>query len=944
MKKSSKLIVSLALLLTLLSTMIHPYAFADWTTTIYEEKNEEFIGKGVKHEHLLRFTDSGWLNIHVLRANISDQDVSLDLLLNQNGIGTREKLSQIVNQSEHVVGAINGDFFNTQGAAALGPMVKDGELITTPFYIPEQMATFNVTKDEQPFITNWTLPQITVTNTSTQSTLSIGAVNKETEQPEIAVIYTAKWGYATPPLSSKLTSAVEMAVSNGIVQGIYPAGSTGNPIPGDGYVVFATGAYAAQIQEFFSVGDSVTYSNVSDLNIENLALSMGGGAVLVKNGTPLSSFTHDIKGNNPRTALGISQDRKEVILVTIDGRTSSFTGVSQIELAQIMSSLGAYDAINLDGGGSTDMVLRPLGDQNKIVVNNLSDGAERRITNGIGIVSTAPKTQLKGIKLQSKDQNVFINTPRKLTVTGYDENYNPVSVDFSNVKWQVSGVSGTVSSGVFVPTSPGKATITAEYAGAQAVIEMRALDNPSALVLAPSQLNLAPNGQASIQVKAVDSMGYSASVEAGGIRFDVPTGLGSMNGSNVFTASGQSGTGIITASYGELKAYLPVVVGSQETLIHDFEKINGSFLSYPAEVTGSYGLSPFGKSGQFAGDLAYDFTTTDATRAAYLVFDNNGIVLDKRPEKIGLWVYGNEGGGHALKAKITDSTGVSENITLSNTINWQGWSYVEAKVPESLKAPIRLERIYLVQINPAYKNAGRVYLDQLTASYPMSFQGTVPAPVTKAADSRNTKAELEGKSSFRFFAHGKVAGIDTLLDNMTITKMADTVNQTASLNIFTESIDASLSSQLKNPVMLADSGYSYTKYGSSGFIKLDNSKGGLRETNWNQWPWLLQTLETIDAKNIFITLPKQLTFKDKLEEKLFTDTLEKLREDKGVDVWVLYGGKSSYEVKLEDGIHYVALKSYPEVDAFDIFTQLDTMIFTVNDNKVTYEILPLYGK
>lgn len=945
MKRFCKFTISFSIVFTLLSSSICSYSFADWTTNIYEEKIEQFIGKGIKHEQILRFTDVGWLNINVLRADISEKDVSLQLLSNEDGMNSRKKLSELVKQDENILGAINGDFFDTKGTSPLGPMVKDGELLSTPFYIPEQLATFNLTKDKEPFISHWTTPYVTLTNNDSQAVLQITAINKETEYNEIAVLYTPKWGANTPPLSKNLPSAIEMVVSNGTVQGIYPASADGNLIPKDGYVIFATGSFATNILNNFVIGNKVTYEIQSSIDYDQLELSLGGGAVLVENGIAKQSFTHEIKGNHPRTALGISQDGKEVILVTIDGRTTSYTGVSQIELAQIMLYLGAYNALNLDGGGSTDMVLRPLGKENNIVVNHLSDGTERRITNGVGISSTAPKTSLLGIELDTSETNVFVNTTRKISVTGYDKNYNPSEINPSAIKWTVSGVTGKVEDGIFAPSSSGNATIEAEYKGIKASINIKVLSEPTSIVVTPNKLNLSTNSQVQLIVKGLDNKGYSASIDSKSVNFEVPYHIGFMDSKGIFNTSSQNSSGIIKASLGELATYIPVVIGTQNMILDDFEKSNGAFTSYPAEVTGTYSLVPFAKEGRYSGEITYDFTTTDATRAAYLAFDNNGIKIDRRPDSIGLWVYGNESGGHGLKMKITDAKGVSENITLVSRINWSGWNYIQAKIPASLTAPLVVERVYVVETNPVIKDLGKIYIDNLTASYPLVFEGTVPNSITKNIDFQNVKAELETDKSFRFFAHGKVSEIDTLGDKLVVTKMSELINEVNSLSVFTENLDPLLGNKIQKPVIVSKSGYSFTKHQDSGFITLDNNNGGLRATNWYQWQWLISTLNQADIQSLFITLPKPLSFKDKLEEKLFKDTLEKLNQEKDIDVWVLYGGTTSYQVKLEDGIHYVALKSFPtEIQYDSIFTQINTMVFTVNGNKVTYEILPLFSK
>ena len=88
-----------------------------------------------------------------------------------------------------------------------------------------------------------------------------------------------------------------------------------------------------------------------------------------------------VAGRNPRTLAGVRADGK-LLLVTVDGRRPGWsTGMTLSEAARLMRSLGARDALNLDGGGSTTMTVR--GE----VVNRPSDpSGERRVSNGVFVL------------------------------------------------------------------------------------------------------------------------------------------------------------------------------------------------------------------------------------------------------------------------------------------------------------------------------------------------------------------------------------------------------------------------------------------------------------------------------------------------------------------------------------------------------------------------------
>ncbi len=88
----------------------------------------------------------------------------------------------------------------------------------------------------------------------------------------------------------------------------------------------------------------------------------------------------------PRSAVGVSEDGRKVILVTVDGRRATSHGGTLTEMAELMIELGASRAINLDGGGSTTMYVSGEGG----VVNRPSRGWEREVINHIGVLAPAP--------------------------------------------------------------------------------------------------------------------------------------------------------------------------------------------------------------------------------------------------------------------------------------------------------------------------------------------------------------------------------------------------------------------------------------------------------------------------------------------------------------------------------------------------------------------------
>ena len=134
------------------------------------------------------------------------------------------------------------------------------------------------------------------------------------------------------------------------------------------------------------VGDAVTlaYDLKSDI-AETLDFAVGGRQILVKDGVPQPESVVGTDGQAPRTSIGFKDGGKTMLLVTADGRQSLVLGPTRAQMGVLMADLGVETALNLDGGGSTTMVARPLGNPLATVRNLPSDGSERSDPNGVGV-------------------------------------------------------------------------------------------------------------------------------------------------------------------------------------------------------------------------------------------------------------------------------------------------------------------------------------------------------------------------------------------------------------------------------------------------------------------------------------------------------------------------------------------------------------------------------
>jgi hypothetical protein len=115
--------------------------------------------------------------------------------------------------------------------------------------------------------------------------------------------------------------------------------------------------------------------------------AISGETRLIMGGSPVDGLTDPEL--HPRTAIGYSQNGKFLYIVVVDGRQPFYSqGMTLAELADLMVKLGAQDAMNLDGGGSSTLVIRGADGEPRLLnspIDQYIPGRERPVANHLGI-------------------------------------------------------------------------------------------------------------------------------------------------------------------------------------------------------------------------------------------------------------------------------------------------------------------------------------------------------------------------------------------------------------------------------------------------------------------------------------------------------------------------------------------------------------------------------
>ncbi|WFD10052.1 phosphodiester glycosidase family protein [Tepidibacter hydrothermalis] len=438
------------------------------SSIIRESQKEMMLANGVTYKNVYTFTESGIQNVNLVYVDLDNPDIKLDLLFNKEGFHTTQKVSDMVKNDSldpnngDILAAINADFFSmSKPAFSLGPMVKDGKILSTPHYQINKYSTFLADKNKNVFF-NYIKPDVSITDLTKNTQIPIAAINKPSKYYANIVMYTSEYYKNSPGANDTYYDLCEVVVVDDVITDIR-YGQPPVAIPDNGYVLLAAGNNGLTLRDSFTVGDQLQLNSAFSLDYQNnIDLAVGGGSLILKDGE-LYPPTQKVSGKSQRSAIGVTYDNK-LILFTTDGRLPNVIGMKEEDVANYMKSLGCKDAMLFDGGGSTELIV------NDKIVNNLVGGAERRIVDSLAIKSMAQKDEFSSIQAFIDNDFGYVNDKFKLTVNTFDSDLDPLNIPIENMNFSVSGIEGTFNKNIFTPTSAGEGIIHVEYGNKDASI------------------------------------------------------------------------------------------------------------------------------------------------------------------------------------------------------------------------------------------------------------------------------------------------------------------------------------------------------------------------------------------------------------------------------------------------------------------------------------------
>jgi exopolysaccharide biosynthesis protein len=352
-----------------------------------ESLNFHEIEPGIEHSqatrgHASKDESTGPWFINVLRIDLGRARLKVVHALDE-GVGLETVSSMAARYSAPA--ATNGGYFRTGGTyrgESLGLLLLEGNLISEPH---NDRAEFGLIDQRD-------RTEVVFSHLKFSGEISVGSAKHPVQglnrplSPDELIIFTPQFHRTTLTSPEGLEVVVRR---NRVIAVVDLKGSS--EIPADGYVVSAVGKSREWLKTHVRKGSRMTFSwRLDSIEPDNRidwrrAYSiLGGGPQLIKAGkvditnlqekiTP--AFVND---GHPRTAIAKLASGK-LLLVTVDGRQPGESiGMPLPMLADLLLEFGAVEAMNLDGGGSTTMVIH-----NKVVNKPSDQTGERPVSDAI---------------------------------------------------------------------------------------------------------------------------------------------------------------------------------------------------------------------------------------------------------------------------------------------------------------------------------------------------------------------------------------------------------------------------------------------------------------------------------------------------------------------------------------------------------------------------------
>ncbi len=400
------------------------------------------IADGVQYTNMLMGKGRNKHSVHIISADLNNDKVGLTVLKANNIASDLAKLQEMTRTYDHfsynkVVAAINANFWKAYTNNPIGPTIVNGEVVELNPY--KEWTSCFIDVSGKPFIENF---KTSASINTGHSEINISSMNRRKDTNGI-VVYNKFAGLMVPLVNNssldKLTEQATLEMLEFVNDSLYNdsteyfdfqeyrdkliAEQRANSNEHSLYKAVAVYLDKPTVNKSFrikilsldtgtvsipengmiiSFGKDIPFhyypkvNSIITMNVKTnhypfteFSNSICGTPRLVRNGIAKhEAFQEGSKGRRfinkalPRTAIGFDKTKSQIYLVTVESSSNGNKAANLQEMANIMKQIGCWNAMNLDGGGSSLMV---VNHQNVMAKNRPESG--RKISVGFGIVN-----------------------------------------------------------------------------------------------------------------------------------------------------------------------------------------------------------------------------------------------------------------------------------------------------------------------------------------------------------------------------------------------------------------------------------------------------------------------------------------------------------------------------------------------------------------------------
>lgn len=403
--------------------------------------SDTLLHRGVRYKHILMPENRRYISAHIVELDLTNKNIGIEVLKAGNQMNELSRIQEIIENykskgNRKILAAINANFWRAYSNHPIGPTIKNGFVVEMKTHKRWSSCLFS--KDNRPYIDNFyldgtvakkngwifnlisvnrrrdslgavlynkyagdSIPYVPINNYKKEFQKALDLARSDTIYQDNSdfvfdsVAFAKEFQaskrfalleYGLPKFTLKILS--EPAVNKDIVCRVIRFDTLPVHLPEDCFVLSFGNETPAQY--YPKIGDTLTIKFSTNVHSDKIFYnSVAGTPRIVRQGRVSNEAVAEgsrsrrfIRYPLPRTAIGFDRAKTKFYMVTVSGNNGkeSISGASLDKLASVMKRIGCYDAMNLDGGGSSTMFIN-----GRNVLYKSNPEYSRRISVALGI-------------------------------------------------------------------------------------------------------------------------------------------------------------------------------------------------------------------------------------------------------------------------------------------------------------------------------------------------------------------------------------------------------------------------------------------------------------------------------------------------------------------------------------------------------------------------------